>query len=111
MLQAGAVDIQQADATRCLGTTGWLQAADIAYGFATPFSAHCAPSIHAVIGCAAPQLSHIEYFHDHVRIERMFFDGVLEPVGGCLRPDESRPGLGLDFKRADVERFRVKDPT
>ncbi|MEO6796687.1 MAG: enolase C-terminal domain-like protein [Candidatus Dormibacter sp.] len=108
MLQAGAVDIQQADATRCLGTTGWLQAADIAYGFATLFSAHCAPSIHAVIGCAAPQLSHVEYFHDHVRIERMMFDGVLEPVDGCLRPDPGRPGLGLELKRSDVARFQVK---
>jgi L-alanine-DL-glutamate epimerase-like enolase superfamily enzyme len=109
MLAAGAVDIQQADATRCLGTTGWLQAADIAYGFATPFSAHCAPSIHAVIACAVPQIAHIEYFHDHVRIERMLFDGVLEPAGGCLRPDPSRPGLGLELKRSDAERFRVKE--
>ena len=105
MLNAGAVDVQQADVTRCLGITGWLQAADIAYGFAVPFSAHCAPSVHAVIGCAAPNIAHVEYFHDHVRIERLFFDGVLQPEEGELRPDLSRPGLGLELKRADVERF------
>jgi L-alanine-DL-glutamate epimerase-like enolase superfamily enzyme len=109
MLEAGAVDVQQADATRCLGVTGWLEAAQIAHGFSVPFSAHCAPSIHAVIGCAAPQLSHVEYFHDHVRIERMFFDGVQEPVDGGLSPDPDRPGLGLELKRADAERYLVSE--
>jgi L-alanine-DL-glutamate epimerase-like enolase superfamily enzyme len=107
MLRAGAVDLLQADATRCLGVTGWLEAAALAHSFATPFSAHCGPSIHAQVGCAAPQLSHIEYFHDHVRIEHMLFDGALDPIGGCLRPDSSRPGLGLDLKHQDAERFRI----
>jgi L-alanine-DL-glutamate epimerase-like enolase superfamily enzyme len=108
MLQAGAVDILQADATRCLGVTGWLEVAQLAHSFAVPFSAHCAPSIHAQIGCAASELVHVEYFHDHVRIERMLFDGALEPVGGCLRPDPERPGLGLELKRQDAERWRIE---
>jgi L-alanine-DL-glutamate epimerase-like enolase superfamily enzyme len=107
MLQAGAVDILQADVTRCLGITGWLMAASLAYSFATPFSAHTAPSIHAQVGCAAPQLEHVEYFHDHARIEQLLFDGVLQPVEGCLRPDPQRPGLGLEFKRKDAERWRI----
>ena len=107
MLQAGAVDIQQADVTRCLGITGWLQAAEIAHGFAVRFSAHCAPAISAVAGGAVPQISHIEYFHDHARIESMIFDGALAPVDGCLRPDPGRPGLGLELKRADADRYRV----
>ncbi|MBV9173782.1 MAG: mandelate racemase, partial [Chloroflexi bacterium] len=105
MLQSGAVDILQADATRCLGITGWLEAAAAAHSFGVPFSAHCGPSIHAHAACAAPEIAHIEYFHDHVRIERMLFDGALEPVAGCLKPDASRPGLGLEVKRADAERF------
>ena len=107
MLQAGAVDILQADATRCLGVTGWLEAARLAHGFATPFSAHCGPSIHAQIGCAAPQLSHIEYFHDHARIEHLLLDGALDPVGGCLRPDPTRPGLGLELKREDAAPYAM----
>ncbi|MDQ6647490.1 MAG: mandelate racemase [Pseudomonadota bacterium] len=107
MLRAGAVDIMQADATRCLGITGWLEAARLAYAFDIPFSAHCSPSIHAQAGCAVPQLSHIEYFHDHVRIEKMLFDGALIPIAGRLHPDPNRPGLGLEFKRADAERWRI----
>lgn len=107
MLQAGAVDILQADATRCLGITGWLEAASLAHSFHTAFSAHTSPSIHAHAGCAAPQLSHVEYFYDHARIERLLFDGVLEPVDGCLRPDPSRPGLGVELKQRDAERWRI----
>jgi L-alanine-DL-glutamate epimerase-like enolase superfamily enzyme len=107
MLGAGAVDILQADVTRCLGITGWLQAADLAYAANTPFSAHTAPSIHAQVGCAAPAIAHVEYFHDHARIERMFFDGAPQPRGGCLAPDPARPGLGVDVKYPDVERWRI----
>ncbi len=107
MLQAGAVDIIQADITRCLGITGFLEAGVIAHGFAIPFSAHCAPAIHAHAGCAVPQIEHLEYFHDHVRIDHMLFEGTLEPEGGCLRPDPDRPGLGLELKRADAAQYAV----
>jgi L-alanine-DL-glutamate epimerase-like enolase superfamily enzyme len=108
MLESGAVDILRADATRCLGVTGWLQAAEVAHSFGTPLSAHCAPSIHAQLACAAPQISHIEYFHDHVRIEHMLFDGALDPIQGYLHPDPSRPGLGLELKYSDAERYAVR---
>jgi L-alanine-DL-glutamate epimerase-like enolase superfamily enzyme len=107
MLRAGAVDVLQADATRCLGITGFLEAGKLAHAFGVPFSAHTAPSVHAIAGCAVPEIAHLEYFHDHVRIERIFFDGVLDPVDGCLRPDPERPGLGLELKRKDVERWRI----
>jgi L-alanine-DL-glutamate epimerase-like enolase superfamily enzyme len=107
MLMAGAVDILQADVTRCLGVTGWLEAAALAHSFAATFSAHTAPSIHAQAGCAAPEIAHVEYFHDHARIEHMLFDGAPEPVGGCLQPDPQRPGLGLDFKRKDASRYAL----
>jgi len=107
MLVAGAVDILQADVTRCLGITGWLQAAALAYAFAVPFSAHTAPSIHAHVGCAAPQLEHVEYFYDHARIEQMLFDGAPRPEEGSLRPDPGRAGLGLELKRKDAEKWKI----
>jgi L-alanine-DL-glutamate epimerase-like enolase superfamily enzyme len=107
MLRAEAVDVMQADVTRCLGITGWLEAAALAHSFAVPLSAHTAPSIHAHVGCAAPQLAHVEYFYDHARIEEMLFDGAPRPQAGYLQPDCQRPGLGLDFKRADAEKWHV----
>ena len=102
-----AVDVLQADATRCGGITGFLRAAAICDAHGRPLSAHTAPSVHVHPCCAASRVRHLEYFHDHVRIERMFFDGALAPIDGELRPDRSRPGLGIELKAADVERFAV----
>jgi L-alanine-DL-glutamate epimerase-like enolase superfamily enzyme len=105
MLAAEAVDVLQADATRCGGFTGFLEVAALCQAFHVPLSAHCAPALHMHVCCAATPIRHIEYFHDHVRIERMFFDGVRPPVNGELQPDLSRPGMGLELKRADAQRF------
>jgi L-alanine-DL-glutamate epimerase-like enolase superfamily enzyme len=102
---AGCVDILQADVTRCAGITNLLRVDGICKGRQIPFSAHCAPAISAHACCAMESLLHLEYFHDHVRLEDMLFDGVLNPEGGYLRPDESRPGLGLELKRPEAERY------
>jgi L-alanine-DL-glutamate epimerase-like enolase superfamily enzyme len=108
MLAASAVDCLQADVTRCLGVTGFLAVARLCDAHHVDLSAHCAPQISGQVSTAARRLRHLEYFHDHVRIESMLFDGTLEPEpGGRLTPDRSRPGHGLSFKRADAERFRV----
>jgi L-alanine-DL-glutamate epimerase-like enolase superfamily enzyme len=106
MCEAGAVDVLQADATRCAGVTGFLRAAAIAKAFHLPLSSHCAPSIH-VHPCCAVGARHLEYFHDHVRIERMLFDGALEPVDGALHPADDRAGFGLTFKAADARQYAV----
>jgi L-alanine-DL-glutamate epimerase-like enolase superfamily enzyme len=105
MLEAGAVDVLQADATRCGGFSGFLAAAQIATSYGCPLSAHCAPSLHMHVGCAVPHFRHLEYFHSHVRIERMLFDGFIEQQNGAMTPDLSRPGLGLTFKRKDAMRY------
>jgi L-alanine-DL-glutamate epimerase-like enolase superfamily enzyme len=108
MLDAGAVDVLQADATRCAGITGFLRAGVLCEARSLPFSAHTAPSVHVHACCAVTPLRHLEYFHDHVRIEHMLFDGALTPVDGMLRPDRSRPGLGLVLKRADASRYAIR---
>jgi len=107
MLAAQAVDVLQADATRCGGITGFLKAATLCDAQPLPLSAHCAPSLHLHPSCAAKSVRHLEYFYDHVRIEQMLFDGAVRSVDGLLRPDRSRPGLGLEFKHADAERYAV----
>jgi L-alanine-DL-glutamate epimerase-like enolase superfamily enzyme len=107
MLDAGAVDVLQADATRCGGYTGFLEAAALCDAYGLPLSAHCAPSLHAPVACAASRLVHVEWFHDHVRIERMLLDGFLEPKSGAIAPDRARPGHGYEWKSRDAERFRV----
>jgi L-alanine-DL-glutamate epimerase-like enolase superfamily enzyme len=107
MLEAGAVDVLQADATRCCGITGFLKAGALCEARSLPFSAHCAPSLHVHPGCASQNFIHLEYFHDHERIEHLLFDGALTPDGGVLRPDLTRSGLGLEFKRQDAKPYTI----
>ena len=102
------VDVLQADVTRCGGITGFLQAGALAAAHNTDLSAHCAPNLSAHVMTAVPRGRHIEYFHDHARIERLLFDGALDPAGGTLAPDPDRPGHGLELRHADAEAFSVR---
>jgi L-alanine-DL-glutamate epimerase-like enolase superfamily enzyme len=105
MLEAGAVDVLQADITRCGGVTGLLDVAALCQSHNVLLSGHTAPSLHSHVACAVIPFKNLEYFHDHVRIENMFFDGVPELVGGELVPDLTRPGNGLELKRVDAQKF------
>lgn len=107
LLAAQAVDVVMADATRCGGITGFIKVATLCEAATLPLSSHCAPALHLHVGCAVGPMRYAEYFADHERIERELFDGVAEPQGGVLRPDRSRPGLGLEFKWSDAERYAV----
>jgi L-alanine-DL-glutamate epimerase-like enolase superfamily enzyme len=107
MLDTGAVDVLQADATRCAGITGFLAAGALCQAAPLRLSAHTAPSLHAHPCCALAPVCHLEYFFDHARIEQMFFDGALIPQGGALFLDLSRPGMGIEFKRSDAEPYAI----
>ncbi len=107
MLEAGAVDVLQADVTRCGGITNLLRIDGLCKARSRPFSIHCVPAVSAHAGCAMETLIHTEYFFDHVRIEGMLFDGTLQPDGGRLTPDRSRPGLGLELRRADATQYEL----
>jgi L-alanine-DL-glutamate epimerase-like enolase superfamily enzyme len=102
-----AVDVVQGDVTRAGGITGLLQADALCMAANRPFSAHCAPAVSAHACCGMETLEHLEYFHDHVRLEAMLFDGTLDPQEGYLEPDRSRPGLGLELRREDAREFEL----
>ena len=107
MLAAGAVDVLQADATRCAGITGFLKAAALAEAFGLALSSHCSPALHLHPCAAVAGVRHMEYFRDHARIEQMLFEGVVAPVNGELAPDLSRPGMGLELKAADAAQWEI----
>ena len=105
---AGVVDVLQADVTRCCGVSGLQAVGDLCTAFELPFSAHCAPQIHAHAAAGIGRLRHCEYFHTHARAEEILFDGVLRPAGdGCLHPDPGRPGLGIELRRAEIEEYAL----
>ena len=105
MLEAGSVDVIQSDVTRCGGITAFLDVGALCEASEVPLSGHTAPALHLALGCAVPRVCHLEYFHDHVRIEEMLFDGVARPRNGVLYPDLARSGLGLELKRSAAERY------
>ncbi len=107
MLEAGAVDVLQADVTRCGGITELLRVDALCVAHGVPLSLHCGPSVHLHPALALKQLEHLEYFHDHVRIEQLLFDGVARPDGGALFPDLERQGNGLELKRSNADRYAV----
>ena len=107
LLERPSIDVMQADVTRCGGVSGFLQAAVLCEAHHIDLSGHCAPAAHRHVACAVPRLRHLEWFHDHVRIEHLFFDGAPLPKDGMIAPDLTAPGLGLRLKERDVERFRV----
>lgn len=107
MLEAESVDVIQADATRCGGITGFLKAANLSEAFQVPISAHCAPALHLHVCAALPQAQHIEWFHDHVRIEHLLFEGAPHPVQGRAATDPSRPGFGLEMKPQEIARRTI----
>lgn len=106
LLERRSVDVMQADVGRCAGVTEWLRAAAVCAAFRVPYSGHTGPSLHLHPACVPPNLRHIEYFHDHVRIDHLLFDGVVEPEGGALRPSDA-PGIGLALRRDEAQRFRT----
>jgi L-alanine-DL-glutamate epimerase-like enolase superfamily enzyme len=106
MLAAGAVDCLQADVSRCAGITEWLRVTALAAAHNLELSGHCAQSLSVHPAAAIPNLRHLEYFADHARVDRLLFDGVLDPTGGVLRPDLTRPGMGLELKRSEAQRYR-----
>jgi L-alanine-DL-glutamate epimerase-like enolase superfamily enzyme len=99
------VDVLQADVTRCAGITELLRVDGLCRAHGRALSLHCGPSIHLHPALALDRLLHLEYFHDHSRIEQRLFDGVVTPVDGALHPLPDRPGNGLEFKRSDAERY------
>jgi L-alanine-DL-glutamate epimerase-like enolase superfamily enzyme len=108
MVQAGAVDCLQADLSRCGGITEWQRVAAVAAANNLQISGHCAPHLHLDAAAATPNLRHLEWFHDHVRIESMLFDGAgTAEAGGVLRPDLSRPGHGLVFRDEVASPYRI----
>ena len=107
LLEARAVDVLQADVSRCGGISGFLQVAALCDAFRMPLSAHCAPALHLHVASAVPRLRHQEWFHDHVRIEALLFDGSPKPVRGAISADLSRPGCGLEFRQRDAQRYLI----
>ncbi len=109
MLQAQAVDILQADATRCCGFTGFLQICHLSKAFNIPLSSHTAPSIHLHAALSDSNVCHMEFFHDHVQIEEKYFEGFPLLKDGFLFPHLQRRGHGLELREKEIEKHLIRE--
>ncbi len=100
------VDCLQLDVTRCGGYTGWLRAAALAQAHNLQVSGHCAPSLHACVAAAVPNLRHVEWFADHARLEPLLADGLPVARAGALHPDPTSLGHGMRLS-AQSSRWRT----
>jgi L-alanine-DL-glutamate epimerase-like enolase superfamily enzyme len=107
-LEAQALDVVQADVTRCGGITGFLRNAGQIESYDLPMSCQWAPALHVALGCAVQAVRHVEWFVDHAIVEQQLFDGAPKPEKGELRPDPQEPGLGLTFKRGEAAQYRIR---
>jgi len=107
LAEHGSVDVLQADLTRCGGVSGFMQAASLCEAFHLELSAHCAPALHLHVCCSAPRFRHQEWFHDHIRLESMLFEGAPQVESGEIAPDLTRPGHGLQLREADARRYAI----
>jgi L-alanine-DL-glutamate epimerase-like enolase superfamily enzyme len=98
MCRSGAVDVLQADVSRCAGYTEWRRVAAVAAAHGLEISGHCAPALHLPVAAAVPNLRHVEWFHDHVRADRRLFEGLPEPDHGVLHPYVSGAGHGMTLR-------------
>ncbi len=105
MLDAGAVDVLQADVTRCGGITQLLQVSALCAARSLLLSAHTSPSLHAHVCAAIEPLAHVEYFHDHARIEQLLLDGAPRLQEGALWPNPAVAGMGLSLREDEAERY------
>ncbi|MEU5260263.1 enolase C-terminal domain-like protein [Amycolatopsis sp. NPDC021455] len=101
------VDCLQVDVTRCGGFTEWRRATALAAAAGREVSAHCAPNLSAHAAVATQNFRHIEWFADHDRIERLFFDGCLDPAGGTVTPSMAAPGHGLTFRAGTAAEYAL----
>ena len=106
LLDADAVDCLQLDATRCGGYTGWFRAVALAEARHLQVSGHCAPYLHAPVAAATASLRHVEWFHDHQRIEQRLLDSPAPARGGELAPADG-PGHGWTPRPEALAKFRI----
>lgn len=107
LIDEARVDVLQADVTRCGGVTQFLRIDALCQSCCLPLSSHTAPSLHLPVCAAAAQIRHMEYFHDHARIEHMLFEGCAKPESGVLTPDSGGHGFGLSVKEADARAYEL----
>jgi len=102
MLEARSVDIPMIDLVRVGGITQWLKVAGMAEAFNLPVVSHLIPEVHVHLIGAVPNGLTVEYMPWLVPL---FKEVPVQQNGELAMP--TKPGLGLEFDQATIERYRA----
>jgi L-alanine-DL-glutamate epimerase-like enolase superfamily enzyme len=102
LLEARSVDIVMIDVLRVGGITQWMKVAGMAEAFNVPVVSHLVPEIHVHLVGAIPHGLTVEYMPWSLRL---FEETPALEAGQLVVP--GRPGLGLAFDQAALERYQV----
>jgi L-alanine-DL-glutamate epimerase-like enolase superfamily enzyme len=108
LIEEGAADILQPDVAVIGGVSEWLKVAHAAAVFDLPVAPHWNQEVHVHMSAAVANCLTVEWFdieQDIVNFERLLAER-LHPIGGRIAvPD--RPGMGLVFDDAAIERYAI----
>jgi L-talarate/galactarate dehydratase len=102
LLEARSIDVVMIDLVRVGGITQWMKVAGMAEAFNLPVVSHLLPEIHVHLVAAIPNGLTVEYMPWSLRL---FEETPALEQGQLVVP--AKPGLGLVFDRAALERYRV----
>ena len=102
MMEARSVDVPMVDLVRVGGITQWLKVAGMAEAFNLPVVSHLIPEVHVHLIGAAPNGLTVEYMP---WLGHMFKEVPVQQGGELAMP--TKPGLGLEFDDATLERYKV----
>jgi L-alanine-DL-glutamate epimerase-like enolase superfamily enzyme len=102
MLEARSIDVVMIDLLRAGGITQWMKIAGMAEAFNLPVVSHLVPEIHAHLIAAIPNGLTVEYMPWSLRL---FEETPVLERGHLVVP--AKPGLGLAFDQAALERYQV----
>jgi mandelate racemase len=102
-VQAQACDLAMPDVARIGGVSGWMQAAGVAEAHGMPMSSHLMPEVSAHLLAATPTAHWLEYvdWTDAIAADPVRIADGMWPI-----PD--RPGTGLAWDAAAVEKYRIQ---
>jgi L-alanine-DL-glutamate epimerase-like enolase superfamily enzyme len=111
LIEKRAADILQPDAGVLGGVSEWMRAARTAESFGIPVAPHWHANLHVHLAAAAPNCVAVEHFALEKDIYN--FEALITPEtrtevrdGRLIVPD--RPGLGIEFDPAQVQKFTVE---
>lgn len=109
MLDKGAAEILQTDATVCGGISEWRRVAATAASYGVKVSPHAWHDVHVHLAASACNAGHVEFMPDDhiVNFRRLIDRQLVAEAGDLLLPQT--PGLGFEFDKEAIAKYGTRE--